>query len=674
MKINHNIQALNAYRNLYQNQMNTSKNLEKLSSGLRINRAADDAAGLAISEKMRSQIRGLDQAERNALDGISLMQTAEGAMDEVHSMLQRMRELSVQAANDTNTVTDRQAIQLEIDQLTLEIDSVAAKTEFNTRRLLDGSSAADTQYIVGQMENTNINEVPRVVDPSMATGRYEISIDNQPEYQYTLNQPGAGISDASVLSVRLDSEFKDGQTVSTNLVKAPTTNIDEPGTYNVKITAAPADLTALTKTVTDSGTGLVDGSVADFIVNPGGTAVTELPLGKYKIEVKDFNDVKGDGTDVKAMVSIFGPNNEPIAENINVDVDAGGVQAFGNGNKQVQFDVSNISGNGTATVNVEGDYTVAIERINSDGTKEDVVASASLTTTDGKLNIGSDKFSLDMYAATKAGESEFELTSDLALGEYTVVVSNYSAEESSATIEVLDPDGFSIGQLASEVGAASKGVVVIGTEFGKRIEIDTKQITQAGTAKIQVESKMEVSVAKVNDDNSTTDITFKKELTSRNGMITHGGLEMEFGVDVKQGSSKFDLTNKALSFQIGANTNQTVFIDVPELSTVKLGIDGISVLDAEKANDAIFRLEKAITQISSVRSKLGATQNRLEHTISNLQVTSENLTSAESRIRDTDMAQEMTEFTKNNILNQSAQSMLSQANQLPQGILQLLQG
>ena len=151
MKINHNIQALNAYRNLYQNQMNTSKNLEKLSSGLRINRAADDAAGLAISEKMRSQIRGLDQAERNALDGISLMQTAEGAMDEVHSMLQRMRELSVQAANDTNTASDRQAIQLEIDQLTLEIDSIAAKTEFNTRRLLDGSSAAD--YTVSRKSN-----------------------------------------------------------------------------------------------------------------------------------------------------------------------------------------------------------------------------------------------------------------------------------------------------------------------------------------------------------------------------------------------------------------------------------------------------------------------------------------------------------------------------------------
>lgn len=138
MKINNNIQALNAYRNLNQNQFQTSKNLEKLSSGLRINRAADDAAGLAISEKMRSQIRGLQQAERNAMDGISLIQTAEGALTEVHSMLQRMRELAVQAANDTYEDVDREQIQKEIEQLVEEIDSIAEKTEFNTKTLLEG--------------------------------------------------------------------------------------------------------------------------------------------------------------------------------------------------------------------------------------------------------------------------------------------------------------------------------------------------------------------------------------------------------------------------------------------------------------------------------------------------------------------------------------------------------
>ena len=162
MKINNNIQALNAYRNLSQNQIHTSKNLEKLSSGLRINRAADDAAGLAISEKMRSQIRGLDMAERNALDGVSLMQTAEGAMQEVHSMLQRMRELAVQAANDTNDSFDRAQIQDELDQLSSEIDSISEKTEFNSKKLLDGNLTG-IQFQIGPNTGQSVSfDIPKM--------------------------------------------------------------------------------------------------------------------------------------------------------------------------------------------------------------------------------------------------------------------------------------------------------------------------------------------------------------------------------------------------------------------------------------------------------------------------------------------------------------------------------
>jgi flagellin len=139
MRINHNVSALNAYRNLSVNNDNTSKSLEKLSSGLRINRASDDAAGLAISEKMRSQIRGLDMAQRNALDGVSVVQTAEGALNSTHEILQRMRELAVQSSNDSNTNTDRAEIQKEVDQLTKEIDRIGTATEFNTNPLLDGT-------------------------------------------------------------------------------------------------------------------------------------------------------------------------------------------------------------------------------------------------------------------------------------------------------------------------------------------------------------------------------------------------------------------------------------------------------------------------------------------------------------------------------------------------------
>ncbi len=190
MKINNNIQALNAYRNLNKNQFATSKNLEKLSSGMRINRAADDAAGLAISEKMRSQIRGLKMAERNAMDGISLLQTAEGAMQEVHAMLQRMRELAVQGANDTNTDQDRVEIQKEIRQLVTEIDSVAEKTEFNTRKLLNGSSAV---LSVKDYDNANVKGLPTVIDPNLKTGRYELDVVNS-NLIYNVTQPAAGLT------------------------------------------------------------------------------------------------------------------------------------------------------------------------------------------------------------------------------------------------------------------------------------------------------------------------------------------------------------------------------------------------------------------------------------------------------------------------------------------------
>jgi flagellin len=173
MRINHNIAALNTYRQLSANTVNTSRSLEKLSSGLRINRAGDDAAGLAISEKMRSQIRGLETASRNANDGISLIQTAEGALNETHSILQRMKELAVQAANDTNTETDRAEIQKEIDQLKTEITRIAEQTEFNTKKLLDGSMS-----IKADLDNTtNITKIAIKPEATVAEGNYTVSVE-----------------------------------------------------------------------------------------------------------------------------------------------------------------------------------------------------------------------------------------------------------------------------------------------------------------------------------------------------------------------------------------------------------------------------------------------------------------------------------------------------------------
>lgn len=389
MKINHNIAALNTYNKLTANNAATSKSLEKLSSGLKINRAGDNAAGLAISEKMRGQIRGLDQASTNASDSISLIQTAEGALNETHSILQRMRELAVQSANDTNTDTDRSEIQKEIDQLTSEVDRIANTTEFNTQKLLDGSKK--------------------------------------------------GLVEAKDAEIDFQNNSSASLTVST-----------------ATDTAASAIATGGTITITRVSDSTAFDATDFSVGNPAGVAVT-----------------------------IAGANS-------------------------ITWE------------------TVSLANF----------------------------FSSDDLDDLKVGES------------VTISISAAVAE--------------------------------------------------------------------------STDI------------------------------------DSAFSMQIGANSGQNIAVGINSMKADDLGLrdsngDALDITDYDKATAAITTINNAMQTVSAERSKLGSVQNRLEHTINNLGTSSENLTAAESRIRDVDMAKEMMEFTKNNILSQAAQSMLAQANQQPQGVLQLLQ-
>ncbi|MEB1806487.1 MAG: flagellin [Bacillaceae bacterium] len=565
MKINNNIQALNAYRNLYQNQFNTSKNLEKLSSGLRINRAADDAAGLAISEKMRSQIRGLKQAERNALDGISLMQTSEGAMQEVHTMLQRMRELAVQAANDTNTTYDRDQIQKEIEQLKLEINSISEKTEFNTRKLLDGSSAVLT--VIDRNEHfANLVGQPKVVNANLQSGQYRINVSNV-EIVHEVKQPSAGLG------------------------------------YDVN------DIT--------------------FALPEFGQQ-----LGEYRIEVRDYyrNDQEGIRN---ARVSVFGPDGLPIQTDKSITVGPGATRVEVGG---LLIDASKIDSAGTVKVSMEA-------KLNASATKDgqEYAALRNHVTNNGKLTHGG---------------IEYTFNSDIS-SKFTVGVnSNNSidveiAKIGNGPVPAVQDRPISVEQLIAKLGPEFKDAVVYSNydpaNPNNNIVNHSTTFTGVGTPdgnwRILVNDRV---------------YTF--------GNVTQTPIEADFVP-----TTDFNVTNNALAFQIGPNTNQQVMIDIPRMDVVTLGIETIDVTTHEGANSAIFALDQAINKISEARSKLGATQNRMEHTINNLQVTHENLTAAESRIRDADMALEMTEFTKNNILNQSATAMLAQANQLPQGVLQLLQ-
>ena len=461
MVVQHNMQAANANRMLNVTTSAQSKSTEKLSSGYRINRAADDAAGLTISEKMRKQIKGLDRASTNAQDGVSAVQTAEGALTEVHSMLQRMNELATQSANGTNSTTDRKAIQDEIDQLTTEIDRVSETTKFNETYLLKGDGA---------------------------------------EKAHNVNAHDAGL---------------DGVTLT-----------DKGDTVDVTLKTLNAG-----DKISIAGKNYSIGSTAD--------------------EAKKLLGTTYDGS-VKATI------------------------------------------NGT-------EYTLV-----ADGAED--------------------------KPANKLNKASIEA---LVVG--------------GATVEVGGKKAFVITDKApNEDGIDDNDSTVI--TAGKAYQLQTAEIVKASS--IGADTAAEVNGTNKNDNYTTAAATF----TLKKGTVSYKD-SLSFNLHV---GADADMTNK-------------ITVNIDSMNSAGLGVKGIKADTEQDATYAIDAIADAISTVSSQRSALGAVQNRLEHTINNLDNVVENTTSAESRIRDTDMAEEMVNYSKNNILAQAGQSMLAQANQSNQGVLSLLQ-
>ncbi|MCS6132395.1 FlaB [Clostridium botulinum] len=490
MIINHNMNAMNAHRQMGMNTVNSGKSMEKLSSGLRINRAGDDAAGLAISEKMRGQIRGLDQASRNSQDAISMIQTAEGGLNETHSILQRMRELGVQAGNDTNTDKDRLEIQKEINQLTSEINRIGNTTEFNNQSVLKGNADVKaTNTTPGVKGEAAVTEVAGIYELSGTLTAGDVEIDGK------------------------------------------------------KLTIAGTDQDAL---------------------------YTDL---KAKIEAD---------TDLKAKYTVAAGTNK--------------------------LTLTQKTGKESPTAPTATGATITEKTAGVTG-KAEVTAVANVDEISGELKAG--EITVDGKKLTIAGADQDALYKDLKA----------------------------------------------------KIEADT-------------DLKAKYTVAAYTDkDNKIT-------------LTQIGGKESSTGVKVQ-------VAEKSFTMQVGANENQTMTLAFEDMRANNLGLTGtgdgytkastvtngtnndnvenaLDVSNSKNAGNAVTKIQDAINQVSAERSKLGAYQNRLEHTINNLGTSSENLTSAESRIRDVDMAKEMMTFSKNNILAQAAQAMLAQANQQPQGVLQLL--
>ena len=489
MRIQHNIAALNSYRNLTGNNSAVSKNLEKLSSGYRINRAGDDAAGLAISEKMRAQITGLNTAQKNAQDGVSLVQTAEGALTEVHSMLNRMVELADQSANGTyDNAVDRANLQKEITSLKSEIDRIADSTNFNGINLLDGS-------------------------------------------------------------------------LSTTKLDLTTATIDGKGVTPTEIAAT--------------------GATSEITVAKGGTATTEQTL---TVEYADENG-QLHSVEVKYTSDADKGNNQTAIKNALEKSELASV-----------FDFDTDGDNITFTSKVKGE---------------------------GGAKITSVK------------------TSDLVA-------------------DSVDLGGFQDGENAK-----------VEVKSTNPIKADDKLVLNGKTYEFVSDASQKVSDGAigvvVGKDNAATLANLNKALEGT-GIKAEAGANNDFVLLA-------DKSGAGLTLQIGdtsADFNQMT-VSVGDMHGAALGIADIDISTQAGAKAAVDKIKSAINSVSSTRGDLGAIQNRLEHTINNLSVTAENMTAAESRIRDVDMANEMMAYTKNNILVQSSQAMLAQANQIPQGVLQLLQ-
>jgi len=548
MRIQHNIMAMNAYRNYANNTSALSKNLEKLSSGYKINRAGDDAAGLAISEKMRAQITGLETAQKNAKDGISLVQTAEGALTEVHDMLNRMVELADQSANGTyDNETDRANLQKEVQQLKDEINRIADSANFNGIKLLDGSMDAEG---IGGGANMSVN--------FGSITAYE-----------------AGVSNAD-----------------------PTFNVSLDG-LSLKANAS-------------NGSLVLNVGGQDITLNfSGATKGSAVSLGKLRLDASN--------------------------------VTLGGIK----------YDISVSRGSLTFEMTSSVVLTAGMTLNPSFEVKVGSATGASIES--GLINEGTQVITSGVIGgAEKMATATFEITKDMLANGATIKIGDqtftidYSKSKDEATgttigvKDLLTKDG----QLDN---AAIDEVITRITDAGQNNALFT--IGNNGNNQITLQSKTGL--------NSATYAT----------LDTADEIKKQVAVNAPT------QPGKALTLQIGDTSDSfnRLSVSIQDMHVDSLGIEDLDISTQAGAQSAVDKIKAAINTVSSVRGTLGATQNRLDHTINNLSVMTENIQDAESTIRDTDVADEMMAYTKNNILIQSAQAMLAQANQVPQGVLQLLQ-
>ena len=851
MIIQHNISALNAYNKLSGNNKALAANLQKLSSGYKINKAGDDAAGLAVSEKMRAQITSLEVAQKNSLDGISLVQTAEGALTEVHSMLNRMVELANQSANGTYDDSNRQKLQAEVDQLKSEINRISDATNFNGIKLLDGSMTNEATFSMGEAQGVNIlAEAAAGTDPVLGTNTIMHKQGTQAaKGEFTIdlaNTRYAGAVDGDQLDIKVGDEtfsLTHGDTIGNTKVDLSTTegvakaleaaiNANANGKVsgdNFEVKASGNSVKLVEKEIGKAGkAGLKDLDMAVSVSDPNaadtiktlatitGTAKSTFtdgtagpPATKAKMELdftgmsvkagdagsklkftlgnKDYYiDGGKDYTDKElaaALATAIGTNatvggtalgnaatgtGADVAK-ITIEANTAGAAAFTDAEKTVGLagslkppTIQNANNATAVLVGAEGTATTKAKfKIDMAGAELPEITDGS-TGNKAVFTIAGQDFEIDIpkdgetdaetiaKALAKAindkggltlkdkatGGADLTFKASVADGSTELV---FEATENRLTTTIINQAGNI--SVAGKAGAPSErglqgtnnvGTTVIqqgaeeaagewaSTAFdltkdmladGNKLKIGNEtyvfsvgkdSTVRAGKGEVVVDLKdLDTEAADfvdkaidrltkaaannkmftVGDDKKPGRVTLHEHKANANAFDAgKGGTDLTTFENVQKQisfsvASKTESTGNSLRLQIGdtSDSYNQLEVNVANCSVEGLGIKDVDISTQDGAAAAVAAINDAIDYVSTVRGNLGATQNRLEHTINNLEATTTNITEAESRIRDTDMAKEMMAYTKNNILVQASQAMLAQANQVPQGVLQLLQ-
>ncbi|MBB5022795.1 flagellin [Desulfurispira natronophila] len=852
-----NIPSLNAQNNLRVNSNSLSNSIERLSSGMRINRASDDASGLAISEKMRGQISGLDRAVSNAQDGISLIQTAEAALNETTAILQRMRELAIQAGNGTMTSDDRQHVQREVDQLKNEIDRISTSTEFNTKKLLNGDATArwstsnpnlmeaivrdrvvsgnyqlDVNARVGQnqvlksnimalrdgafagdiLTNQGVGSVLDANDDWVSASRNESGIAgiyaaegvrtgdlDERQYRMSVMALSGGATDVNIsgqpngqpqISAGAVMGFNGSyqQAGSNWTIHGTTIDTDDAGTKRVNNgqttmsaglnvtggmhgymeiefvkdfhigsasgsidgaararfidvkTGEPGAWATIDMTVNSTGGHLVfsDGTVTGkdrlgdvesvfggptFITLGTGDSVKTGDKGLFSVDaLVDENVLEGTMSVGGGMVKIDERHRNDINDDSIVDrrgafliyTAENGLQntAITDGNKQVSYHLAQLdSSTGSVTIgNIELDMNPS-----ATGTQTDDIVNAEIRGTGGLAsshtrlrdieafitpdgtNVFDSAQKLTIYGNGKSADIYLEGNDTIARMEdkFTkAITKDLGISMGDVSTDNRVADFVAKGSAVENSDAAVEGTMVLRSLFngaqGEMAVVANQPLLDALNLDQVQESKENIYNVTVRDAHTGrplgsdvvgdgvmknviqgVDVSFLGNI-GINASFSEEHQKFQFEADDAPETMFLHLVDSSMSFQIGANEGQTMRANIAQIDVKSLGLEHVTMISQELAQASVGTIDEAITRVSTERAKMGALSNRLDHTINSLNIASENLQAAESRIRDTNVAKEMSNFTLNQMLTQAAQSMLAQANSMPQGIMQLL--